>query len=96
VEIFAIVSFVLLAGQYVLALLTSSTDQSKTPVVDWDFSGIRRKKSKDGEVTEESVGRKVVTLDFRELTETEKRRRFMWFALTSLPAMLFLLIYLLQ
>jgi hypothetical protein len=90
-KILAIVALIALAIQYALALLHAIADPNKTPVLEW---GVGMKKSKNGE--DISIGKKIVTAEMREMTDIEKRRQFMWFALSSIPAILFLLIFLIK
>lgn len=90
-RILAIVSLVFLIIQYALALLTAISEQGKTPVLQW---GVGMKKGKDG--TDIPVGKKIVTAEMRELSETEKRKMFAWFALSSIPAIVFEIVYLIK
>lgn len=45
--------------------------------------------------TRAADGKTMIPLGMRKLTDKEKRLRFMWFALASLPMVLFALIFLL-
>lgn len=39
--------------------------------------------------------KRTIAVGMREMTETEKRRRFLWFALAAFPNVLFVIVYLL-
>lgn len=84
----AAIAFGALVIQFVLALLSAVGDQNHTPVITW-LPVVKKKK--DGE---EITHRRIVSLERRELSEPEKRKRFMWFALSPAPAILFITVYL--
>lgn len=90
-KVLAIIALIGLSIQYILALLHAVADPDKTPVLQW---GVEAKKGKKGE--EVVVGKKVVTAEMRDMTPIEKRKQFMWFALSAIPAILFLIVYLIK
>ena len=95
-QTFAIVALIALIVQYVLALLSIVEDQKKTPVLKWFWTEKKKGKKAADEDLAEMTGMKIVTTEMREMTDIEKRRRFLWFAISSVPAILFLLFYLLK
>ena len=91
----AIIALIALLWLFVTAMFNTAIDPSSTPKTNIK-EYIKTTINRAGTITQQTATKKVRLVETRPLTDTEKRRRFMYIAIAAMPSIVFLVVFLIR